>query len=348
MKWGIKVDVLADWKTGYNWRFRVYSGRTNVPEGLKALGKLGYIVAQLVSGLEHSGRKITMDRGYSSPILFQYLAKLGLGASGTINITRKGFPSVLVKKKALRGEWDWLRSGNLICMRWYDSNQNYFLSNYHYPEKATVKRRDKTGKKTDVQATKLVADYNCYMNAVDKLDQNTILDKGRKQYRWHMRIFVKALEWCVHNAFVLERLDKSFHGTANVGRRKHDHLAFRMDLITQLVGFERVTKKRLSDPVLGEERLNKELDHFPECGIGSDHRCVVCEERFRRFRKKYPEKSYKEMDCKSIKTSFRCTGCNAYLCLKRKTLPDGTTSPSNCWRVWHQLKEFWRPMPWEE
>ena len=74
-----------------------------------------------------------------------------------------------------------------------------------------------------------------------------------------------------------------------------------------------MTKKRSSDPDLGENRFNKELDHFPECGIGSDHRCVVCEELFHHFHKKYPEKCYKDIDCKSIKTSFRYTGCTGCL-----------------------------------
>ena len=46
VKWGIKVDILADWKTGYNCFFRIYTGMVTVPDNLKQLGVLGYLVAK--------------------------------------------------------------------------------------------------------------------------------------------------------------------------------------------------------------------------------------------------------------------------------------------------------------
>ena len=79
---------------------------------MKQLGLLGYLVAQLVAGLENKGYKLSLDRGYSSPILFEYLALKGIGAVGMVQPRSKGFPQELIKRpsQTTRGEWDWLRS----------------------------------------------------------------------------------------------------------------------------------------------------------------------------------------------------------------------------------------------
>ena len=63
VKWGIKVDILADWKTGYNRFFRIYTDKVTVPDNLKHLGVLGYLVATLAVPIEHRGYKLALDRG---------------------------------------------------------------------------------------------------------------------------------------------------------------------------------------------------------------------------------------------------------------------------------------------
>ena len=318
------------------------SGKITLPPEFTNVGKLGYIVQILVSGLEQTGIKLTLDRGYSSPTLFDLLAKQGIGAMGTVNTNRKGFATELVQKGGRRGDWTWLRAGNLFAVRWYDSNQNYFISNFHYQEQDTVQRRNKTGAKENVNCTKLVADYSKYMNGVDKCDQNTVLDKSRKQYRWHMRVFLKAIEWAVWNSYCLYTLDRKSRGITGVGHRKIDLLHFRKTLIIQLIGDYRVLpRKRKSimlEPCSLQERLNRNLDHFPEVGETKDHTCRVCMKQHSLYTNRYPGITYADNPCKVVKTSFRCSGCHAYLCIKRK---------SECWRRWHSLQEYWRPMPWE-
>lgn len=197
VKWGIKVDILADWETGYNWDFRVYSGKVSVPDEFKYLGVLGYLVAQLMSPLKGPGHKVALDRGYSSPYLFYYLALKGIGAIGTVQTNRNGFPKEKLVVKACRtqrGEWDWFRSNDLLAARWCDSRPIYFLSNYYYPEESVIVRRDKHGQGMNVNCTSAVVDYNNYMNGVDRLDLGTVLDKRRKQYKWYMRLFLKVIE----------------------------------------------------------------------------------------------------------------------------------------------------------
>ena len=301
-------------------------------------------MAMLVAGLRNKGYRLALDRGYSSPRLFEHLARQGVGAVGTVMHTRKGFPKDLVKKKnrCVRGEWDWLRNqGNLLAVRWCDKAPIYFLSNYHYPIDAEVTRRDKQGVASQYPATTVVVDYNAHMNAVDKLDQNTILDKRRKQYKWYMRLVLKVFEWCIYNAFILEQSDRQARGETGAGRRKRDMLSFRQELGMALVAdFPAQAKKRkMSAVASNEERFSAEIDHTPVVGEGKDHTCVVCFERHKRFKKRYPDMNYKENPMKAVKSTFKCLACQKYLCIKKN---------STCWASYHSKVEYWRPMPWED
>ena len=321
VKWGIKVDILADWRTGYNCFFRIYTGKVTVPDNLKHLGVLGYLVATLSAPIENRGYKLALDQGYSSPKLFDYLASRGIGAAGTVQSNRVGYPKGLIvkKTKTKRGEWDWFRSGNLLAVRWCDKSPIYFISNYHYPDDQQVTRRNKVGVAERIPATSAVVVYNNHMHAVDKLDQNTVLDKSRKQYKWYMRLVLKMVEWSIFNAFVLEQESRRSHGITGEGHRKRDMLSFRQDLGMQLIGEHRisVTRKRLSAVAPTEDRLNVQLLHIPVVGEGRDHTCLVCYERHRRFKKRNPGVAYKDNPLKAVKKTFMCQTCNAYLCIKK-------------------------------
>ena len=131
-------------------------------------------------------------------------------------------------------------------------------------------------------------------------------------------------------------------GITGVGHRKIDLLHFRKTLIIQLIGdyrvFPRKRKSIMLEPCSLQERLNRNLDHFPEVGETKDHTCRVCMKQHSLYTNRYPGITYADNPCKAVKTSFRCSGCHAYLCIKRK---------SECWRRWHSLQEYWHPMPWE-
>ncbi|GFR69622.1 PiggyBac transposable element-derived protein 4 [Elysia marginata] len=66
VKWGIKVDMLVDWETGYCFRFLVYGGRIDVSQPLQHLGKLGCTITRLMDGMQHKGYTLTVDRGYNT------------------------------------------------------------------------------------------------------------------------------------------------------------------------------------------------------------------------------------------------------------------------------------------
>ena len=163
---------------------------------------------------------------------------------GTVQSNRVGYPKDLIVKKTEHGEWDWFRSGNLLAVRWCDKSPIYFISNYHYPDDQQVTRRNKVGVAERIPTTSAVVDYNNHMNAVDKLDQNTVLDKSRKQYKWYMRLVLKMVEWAIFNVFVLEQESRRSHGITGEGHWKRDMLSFRQDLGMQLIGEHRISIKR--------------------------------------------------------------------------------------------------------
>lgn len=81
VKWRLRIDMLVDQETGYCYRFRFYDGKVELPP---PLGKFGFTVCELLKGMEHKGFKLTIDRGYTSPVLAHYLAKFGFGCVGTV------------------------------------------------------------------------------------------------------------------------------------------------------------------------------------------------------------------------------------------------------------------------
>jgi hypothetical protein len=61
-----------------------------------------------------------------------------------------------------------------------------------------------------------------------------------------------------------------------------------------------------------------------------NHRCSICERRFRLYKKEHPGLSERDFPFKRTKTAYRCVNCNVFLCH-----PD--VRP--CWQEWHSETE---------
>ena len=71
------------------------------------------------------------------------------------------------------------------------------------------------------------------MGGIDFHDQMTGVIKSRKQLRWYMRMFIKLIQMCIYNAYIIE----SHHRQHRVqGQRKRDLLQFKEELCAELVG----------------------------------------------------------------------------------------------------------------
>jgi len=135
-KWGMKLWVLADSKTGYTYNFDVYLGKT---EERSSNGLAYNVVMNLVSFLVTQGSlgyRLFVDNFYSSVHLFLDLLKKGILACGTIICNRKGFPVELKnvkqwEKKKARGDMRWSRQGDLLGVQWKDNKTVSIISTMH-------------------------------------------------------------------------------------------------------------------------------------------------------------------------------------------------------------------------
>ena len=134
----------------------------------------------------------------------------------------------------------------------------------------------------------------------------------------------------IHNSYILEGFQIA-HTVAK--RRKRDLLQYKQELCIQLVGNYPQTclqasadvKRRRSGEACPERLLNVGL-HLPIRGEGTNHRCVVCEKRFKEAKRIDPNTSVKHH-----KTTTKCGQCNVYLCV----------TAENCFYDYHTKAQFW-------
>ena len=240
IKLGIKVWMLAESKTGYNFNFEVYLGRNAI--GIPHVGLGENVVLTLTEPLTHKGYHIYIDRFYTSPTLLYHMLQRYIYLCGTVQTNRIGFPREMVRDKAQanrmeRGDLEWRveQESGLVATAWKDNRIVYYLSSIHSPEEAglTVIRRNKQGDALDIRATPSVADYNKYMGGVDLNDKMTKIDKSRKTYHWYNHISRKSLMWAVFNAYIIEGHFVAHHPP---GKRARDFDSFFLEVIHQLVG----------------------------------------------------------------------------------------------------------------
>ena len=199
-KWGVKVWVFAEAKTGYIYNFEVYTGKHDVPENGLAYG----VVFRLLNDLLESGRVLYCDNFYTSPHLFEDLYEHGIFASGTVRTNRKEFPSSLVQHRLARSESKFFYHGALTAGKWVDKRDVYFLSTLHRDEMEDVIRHGPGGVSETISKPKIVTDYNKFMSGVDIADQYMVYYAcGRKSMKWYKRVFWRLVEHAILYAFVL-------------------------------------------------------------------------------------------------------------------------------------------------
>ena len=212
VKFELKLWVLADSRNGYTVDFNVYAGKND--DGPIHENGLGYhVVVKLMEPFFGQGYHLFTDNFYSSCLLFSDLFLEGVYCCGTVTENRRGFPELLkggkiwIRKKE-RGEMRWLREKPYLALQWKDNKVVTMLSTIH---KATdfvmVKRKEKVDNKwegIDIKQPKVIAEYNSYMNGVDKSDQ--ILSSHnllRKCFRWWKTLFFHLIDISVVNSFIL-------------------------------------------------------------------------------------------------------------------------------------------------
>jgi hypothetical protein len=100
-------------------------------------------------------------------------------AVGTVQHNRKDMPRDISKSKLKRGEHEIWSANNILCVKWRDNKDVYFLSSKHKSADitATGKLRRKRGQepREEVKKPKCALKYQKGMGGVDLQDQETTL-----------------------------------------------------------------------------------------------------------------------------------------------------------------------------
>ena len=230
-RYHVKVFGLVDSTTGYTINLLIYFGKeTSYSADLNNCNSQAVKVFEyLLRPLSTKGHHIFADRYYTSEALVQYLSENGHYFTGTLNINRKGFPSVL---KTLRldhqqRKWYFNRQRHIMCAAWKDKKAKKPVviistnSTTHMAEKETSRKRL-------AEKPVVIQNYNAFMNGCDRVDQNAAYYPifNRKTLKWWKKLYHWTIELIQLNALVL--FNESH-------QNKMDLATFKRSLLRQLV-----------------------------------------------------------------------------------------------------------------
>ena len=192
-RFGIKIFKLCD-STGYTFDMKIH------------LGKDRQHMAQLVTvtelirktGCSHK----YMDNFFSSPELFDDLAKKQTYCCRTVRPNRRGMPHDLVPKttKLKRGDICVRTRADLTAILWQDKREICTFMNIH-DVPVEVNFCNEGGKAIKPQT---VIDYNHHMRYVDKGDRmaNSYSISWRT-FKWTRKFFFHLLDLAILNSYIL-------------------------------------------------------------------------------------------------------------------------------------------------
>ena len=327
-RYGIKAYMLCDAANGYCTKFCLYTGKyMDVID--TGNGATYNMVMHLMRDYFGKGYIIYMDNYYSSPTLYWDLYDLGVGASGTLRVNRKGVPQA-AKDKVLRAKGDTycMNNKHLKLVKYNDRKVVYLLSTVEKGEKVATGKTDPRTREA-IKKPEIVVNYDKYMGGVDRSDQMvSYATFNARTLKWWKRVIFHVISLTVLNAYILYK-------TTTNDRVKLLHRQFRKKLVGELVssvqredvpGMNSPTGRPRSaqDPIL---RLVGR--HFPEKIVGTGKKktiarsCAVCVPAERKkdeavgVKRKRPGRE----------SAYQCSECQKALCV------------DPCFRLFHTYKD---------
>lgn len=328
IKWGLKVFVLSDSRTGYIYTFEPYYGAiTNEILPHPDMLFTSRIVLLLAERLRNKcgdrcGFHIYTDRYYTSLKLAQELRNIRIHLTGTVMSNREGCPSGIAKgqlKNRLKKHdvLTYVHKDDVMVLVWRDVRDVVMLSSYHNNDtEMLVRRQKKTRLEEEIKKPVVVVDYNDRMGGVDTADHYVSSYMFvRKSKKWWRKMFFWLLDISVVNSYLLYNMNLQ-----NMGKKPIDSKKFREELIKGLVGDTRnnnIKKRGRPGSADHEERLNLSRTHhfISQTTNKKTKECMVCSNRAAGRRRE---------------TTFFCETCS-----KKPGL-----HPGECFKRYHTLKDY--------
>jgi len=173
-KFGIKVWVNSESKTGYVLSFQVYTGAMSKEANslTKALGHR--VVMDLMQPFLGKGNRLFVNNFYTSVPLFLELLDNGTYATGTVVANRKYLPEGLkAERNQLQiGSYSFATSEKMTACIWRDRRDVLMLTMMHNMSVTTVLKWPKGERdKRPLSCPTCIADYNQHKGGVDLMDQ---------------------------------------------------------------------------------------------------------------------------------------------------------------------------------
>ena len=207
-RFGLKLFVICDCKTGYILDFSLYSGRGGEFEADEAVGGYGGDVVKKFMAKDNNRylykyHIMYTDNYYTSPLLADYLLARGTGSVGTVRKARKHFP--LFPGVRNKGDFSTMQHGDMLAVCWYDTRVVRFLTTVQQGELVNTGRVDRVTRQPIVKPD-VVLDYTINMRLVDKSDMMiTSIDCLRKTCRWYRKFIFHTVDLAILNACNLYR-----------------------------------------------------------------------------------------------------------------------------------------------
>ena len=332
IRWGLKSYVAAESSTGYIWGLRTYSGQGN---------KLDELIPFLLGDLANKGYHLYMDNFYNSVQRCDLLLGLGTHVCGTIR-RQRGEPEALKKytvpTQLKENERLSRHNGEGVLMTvWRDGKKLVrMVSTIHEDQEVEVSERQK-GQAAPLRRLKpvAVAEYNRYMNGVDRMDQRiAYYPFTRRSVRWSLKYTFYMFQLCFANAFV-------------VYRAKGGKLTNLLDFMLELVESWTTVPAAVREAEEAEEDEDVQPQHpIPKYATKEDREGRLMPQFHGHVLQELPDKGPQGKDnprrlCrvhernrtqghlkKKISTRWWCPGCNVPLC------------PAPCYFVYHSDPDY--------
>ncbi|XP_047112014.1 piggyBac transposable element-derived protein 4-like [Schistocerca piceifrons] len=199
-KYGMKLYILAESRTGYIWNFEVYHGRDETIDN-----SASSVMKRLANKFLGKGHIVYVDRFYTSVQLAEELTDDNTGLVGTMMKNRKGLPKLLKDAKLKKGEQMFRHKGNVLPLRWKGKRDFWMISTRH----TVTMQSARTGRAMEKLKRAAVVDYNKNKAGVDLFDQRLLywaLD--HKTVKWWRKLAVHCIIMAASKGCILHNIIK--------------------------------------------------------------------------------------------------------------------------------------------
>ena len=301
----MKIWLRCDGNSNYCQEFQVYLGKGSTqPSRHGAIFDLVWSMLEKIQGKNHV---VYFDNFFSLVIIAKFLYSKQFLVCSTLRAGCKYLPEKIKKPPKLpRGEsitFQSARLSNLTVTAWSDTKICCFLSTLNCPDIQTRCLRRVGNRRIEVTTPSSASSYGKFMGAVDNYDRLCshrvygALGHGSNKVWKHLLFHFTNM--AIANAWIL------YSETSTRPKPKnYDHMAFRHELATQLIGGFSSRKKSVTlaarnlDTCIVANMSGHELVRMP---VKRPKRCCV-------------HSKYQPNGRPKKETIYGCFQCNSHFC----------------------------------